>query len=363
MNHNDKRKITIAYKITNFNLYGGVENYLKNLLNSLDLNKFEIHLIHTENNPLFMNLFKKDIFFHKLPKLSSNLFKHLSAEYKLYKKYKFDIIHSHINEFNAISVLLGFLANIKVRISHSHNSKFARPILALFLKPIISLFSTHYFACSESASHALHGSNTDYYFAKLGVRLDAFKFDSSKRKIFRNKYSINEKTLLLGSVGRLTKVKNHQFLIKLINLFRYKNSNFKLILVGQGPMELLLKNSIEKFNLKNYVILIDKIDDLSFFYSAIDIFLLPSLYEGFPIVLIESQASGLPCIVSNKISNEVNFLNLINFLPLNNLSNWIETILLTKISNRENSILDYQNSPFLLKNTVSKIEEKYNEII
>jgi glycosyltransferase involved in cell wall biosynthesis len=233
---------------------------------------------------------------------------------KKIKRTKFDICHIHGNSRTVVlELIICFFAGIKTRIVHSHNSKTYHPFLHFLLFPIFILLCTKRIAVSKLSGKHMY-SFFPFQVITNYVSEKPFLFSLEKRADFVNLYNLENK-MIIGHVGNFLPQKNHRFIIKLAILFKSDN-RFFFILVGSGPLEESIKNEVKLHNLQNVLILSD-LKTTEFIINVFDLFILPSFYEGLPLVLIEATLNGLFCFVSNKISNEINVLDNISFLPLN----------------------------------------------
>lgn len=157
-----------------------------------------------------------------------------------------------------------------------------------------------------------------------GIFTNDYKYSELTRKDIRKKLGVSDNEILIGTVGRMAVVKNHTFLIELLHSLP---NAYKLIILGDGEERSRIESMIGLFDLENRVILAGQINDVSNYLSAMDIFTLPSLHEGMPLSIIEAQAEGLPCIVSDSISKEVKITDLVRFVKLNDVSDWGKYIL------------------------------------
>ena len=242
----------------------------------------------------------------------------------LFRKNQYRIVHSNVNTLSVFPLYAAKKAGVPVRISHSHSTSNAREwkrnIIKNILRPFSKRYATDYFACSELAGRYLFGNKTfDQGKVKIihnAIDLDKFKFDPEARKKLRKELDIDEKTIVIGHVGRFVKQKNHDFLIDVFNEYHAKTPDSKLLLIGTGPLEEKIKAKVKKLNLENSVLFLGQRNDTNKLYSVMDVFCLPSLYEGLPVVGVEAQAAGLLCIVSNKVSKETKVTENFIFLPL-----------------------------------------------
>lgn len=153
-----------------------------------------------------------------------------------------------------------------------------------------------------------------------------FEFNEKHREEIRKEFGIEKEEILIGNIGRLSQQKNQTILLEIAKELIKKNVKFKIIIVGDGPLENELKLKREKYNLEKQVFFVNTRNDVYKFYSAFDLFVLPSIYEGLPVVSVEAQCNGLPCLFSNTITEEVKINDNIEFLPINCIEKWVEKI-------------------------------------
>lgn len=254
----------------------------------------------------------------------SNPLVYMAKLYRIIKKNQFDIVHIHGNSaILVIELLTARLADCQVRIVHSHNTKSEYPFLDKMCRPLFNRLYTHAIACGDEAGRWLF-KNKPFTVMRNGVNLKKFEYNSTKREDIRTKLKINNE-LLIGHVGLFEKVKNHQFLIIVMNKLKQEGLNIKLLLIGDGSLKNEILQMIDQFGLNEDVLLVENTNNVCDYFQAMDIFVLPSIYEGLPFVLIEAQASGTTCLVSKNISNEANLSE--NFIMIELDQNiWIENI-------------------------------------
>ena len=236
--------------------------------------------------------------------------------WKLYRyilKEKIDIVHVHgSSAIMSIELLVAKLAGCKVRIAHSHNTTCENKKADKLLRPIFNRTYTDSLACGIEAGKWLFGQD-DFKIISNSRNLKKYKYDIEKREKYRGSLGISENTLVIGHVGRFNTQKNHKYLISVFNEIHKKNKNTKLVLVGTGENWKQIKELVKKLGLENNVIFTGTIDNVSDYLSAFDIMLLPSLYEGLPLVVIEWQIACLPCIVSDTVTKECKITELVKF--------------------------------------------------
>lgn len=231
---------------------------------------------------------------------------------------KFDIVHVHgSSALMSIELLAAKISGVKVRIAHSHNTSCDQKKLHIMLYPIFQKLKTDSLACGQDAGKWLFRSNT-FTVIYNGRDIKKFSFSRDKRNKIRKQLCIASNDVLYGHVGHFNNQKNQNFLIDVFNQISKKDKNVKLVLIGTGPLEEEIKEKVKKYNLDERVLFLQNISNIDEYYSAMDIFLFPSIYEGFPLVLIETQSNGLPSFVSNNVTHEVQLTDLINFISLEN---------------------------------------------
>ena len=195
-----------------------------------------------------------------------------------------------------------------------------------------------------------------------GIDLDKFKYNPSLRDKIRKEMNLDN-SFLIGHVGRFGIEKNHKKLINIFNILKQKKENSKLILCGDGEERNSIEQQIEELDLKTDVLLLGNVDNVNEILQAIDIMVMPSLFEGFPFALLEAQTAGLRCVVSDTVSKEIDVLGWNQFLPLSLDDNlWADNIL------KNNSILDryegyriIKEKGYDLNDCLSALEKKLNE--
>lgn len=288
------------------------------------------------------------------------------------KNHNYDIIHVHGN--TAINLM--DIPNLKrysnsIIIAHSHNNgvgSIRQRILHAFFRRRIKKFIDYRFACSKSAWNWMFfkpfKEKRDSIIPN-GIKSDLFVFNSEKRASIRKEIGIDDSSILIGSVGRLTKQKNYPFLLKVFfELLTSKKGNYKLIIVGDGASKDSLLKQAEELGIGNKVIFTGSVVNVSDYYLAMDVFVLCSSWEGLGICLLEAQASGLPCVVSSAIVDEALLDGFKNIRMKSNSSirEWSEAICsTTPLSDNDRINYNYlfKNSCFDETNSVKMISHIY----
>ena len=272
--------------------------------------------------------------------------KNLAEFFDLHPEYR--IIHVHQDCMSSVILKIAKKKDIAVRIAHSHSTsqdKNLKYLVKMYYRRQIPNFSTHLFACSVAAGKWMFG---DHKFEVLNNAIDAekFRFNEQKRTIIRGRMQIQEEELLVGHVGRFCYPKNHSFLIDIFNTIRNRIPS-KLILVGDGELKKDIEQKVKEYGLEDKVIFTGVISDVSDIMQAMDVFVFPSNYEGLPVTLIEAQAAGLPCLISDRVPLECRITDLVRQIPLADSSKeWADHVIKLSKTDRRNTFLEIRNAGF-----------------
>lgn len=287
--------------------------------------------------------------------------------FKEHHDYK--VVHMHSSSKNYMILKYAKKYGIPIRIAHSHNIDFQtkNPLKKLignvFKKPLIK-YATDYFACSKIAGEWLFGKkivvSDKFKVIHNAIDFNKFKYDENVREEIRKEFSVKNNEILFGNVGRFSNQKNHLFLLNIFNEIFRMNSNAKLILVGQGENEQIIRKMIENLNIKDKVIFAGFRNDVNKIMQGIDVFIMPSLHEGLPVVGIEAQAAGIPCFMSKDvITSEVKIIDSLKFISLNNNAKfWAKEILNSNL-NRTNSYHQLKAAGYFIEDTIAILEKEY----
>ena len=241
------------------------------------------------------------------------------------------IIHGHYSGFGMFYNPVAKRAGIPVRCGHSHNTAYEPNLVGQLDRVMSSFFSaglTDRFACSEKAGQMLYGKRP---FTVIPNGIDTTRFaarDPQRRALLRGELGVTDQEILFGHVGRFSAQKNHPGLLKIFAAVRARLPKARLVLLGGGEpayVEKMQKLAAE-LGLADSVIFAGVRSNMQSFYDAMDAFLLPSLFEGLPVVLVEAQTAGLPCFVSDAVDTGAAFTDRVKFLPVNNPAAWADTI-------------------------------------
>lgn len=315
---------------------GGIETFLLNLYTAIDKQKVEFDFISTSKTvALEQQLSSMGGRVYKIPE-PFHILKYYRTLYKIIYEDKYSVVHIHKNSAaNIIPFIICKKIGVKTIIAHSHNTapikgKFSKIIHRINQRFLLKI-KTNSFACSQVAAEWLYGKsyteNNEVKIIKNGINTLKFKFDEKKREKIRKELNIND-SFIVGNVGRLMKQKNQRFLIDIFYEVLKLKPNSILILCGIGELEHELKEKINKLDINDKVMFLGLRKDVNEIMQAMDVFVLPSLYEGLPLVAVEAQCAGLPIIASDTVSDEIKISNLVKFISLDSHScTWAKAII------------------------------------
>jgi len=318
---------------------GGVWGVLYNYFRQMDRNSFRITFFVGEPCPkeLGEEIRRLGGDFVTIPPRGKTI-PYLWTLFRIFRRARFDIVHANLTTLNFMPLFSAWLAGVPVRISHSHSNSNPADrglnVLKNGLRRLSHLFVTDYFTCSEKSGRWLFG---DKYYDSGRVRLIhnaidclRFAYDPIKRNEIRSKYSLQGK-FVVGNIGRFTTAKNHPFILSVFAQMVKLNPDARLLYVGWGELEDEVRQMVKERGLEKYVVFAGALSDTSAYYSAMDVFLLPSLFEGLCVCLVEAQANGLPCVVSTTNSLESKLTPWLSFRSLDESPDtWAKACLATR---------------------------------
>ena len=361
-------KVLHVYNIMN---KGGAETFVMNVYRNIDRSKIQFDFLCFKDG--------KGDFDDEIKSLGGSIYHLKQSKKKPYKSYKalinffkknhFDVIHLPIMFYSGVVAKAAKASGIKKVIVHSHSAndpgsnKLTRKIYIKICRKLINKYTDVKISCGKEAGKFLFGNLNNVLILNNGIDIDKFQsFDIKEVEKIKKQCNITDE-LVIGNVARFEEVKNHKFFIKLGEFIKENNLKIKIILVGDGSLRNdLIKETKEK-ELDNIIYYPGLRNDMPNFLSIFKVFVLPSLYEGFPVSIIESLASSTPCVVSNNVDKSVEIVkNMVEFVSLDNdIKTWYNKII--EISNKNfdkkeiKNILIKQN--FDVKSTAKLLEDIY----
>lgn len=350
---------------------GGAETFVMNVLRNLDREKYEVWFLLSSDKGDYTEEIKSlggKIFSIGTRRDGIKFLKEINRFFKK-NKGKIDTLHLHTSSLSSLEILwFAKFYGVKKRIIHCHSTKqfiFIHKILHYLQKPFLRFAASYYFACSEKAADWLFSNTGIKSKAKVinnGINLDDFKFSEEKRIKKREELGIHSDTKVLIHVGRFCEVKNHIFLINLFANFHSKYPDSKLIMVGEGELKQKIQERAKSLGVEKDVIFAGLQNDVSPWLQAADVFVMPSLYEGLPVALVEAQTSGLSIVTSKNVPKEAQINQNYNFVGLDEpIENWIDSIM-KYIDVRNENLTNVKERGYDIKNTVEELEKNVYSI-
>lgn len=314
---------------------GGVERLLYDYFAHLDSSEiaFDFVIFDREKEGIFeAPLREKGCRFHCVPRAKGLGTGYIRALWKLLRTKEYQVVHAHRGSRSFFVIFLAWLAGVPVRIAHSHiafepDASFIKHLKTVVFKRLTRLFATHLFACGDDAARFMWGCADPRKVHKMTNAIDTRRFQKAlaSRDAMRQALGV-EDAFVLGTVARIDRQKNPMYLLDIASAVQQSGRKTVLLIAGSGPMEQEVQARAREMGLEGFVRFLGVRQDIPELLSAMDLFLLPSLFEGLPVTLMETQASGLPALVSDRVTREMDKVSLIRFLPLEDVSCWAKAI-------------------------------------
>lgn len=312
-------------------LGGGVEAVVMNYYRHIDRSKVQFDFLVDADSTMVpreeIELLGGRVF--DVPPYQS-VFEYQRVLKTLFRTQGWEIVHSHINALSVFPLHAAEKAGVPVRIAHSHSTsgrgEHAKNAVKWVLRRFSNVYPTHRFACSDKAGQWLFGEKHDYTLFYNAIDSDSFAFDAEKRRHTRDALGIPETTFVVGHIGRFMTQKNHAFLIAAFAKFNELEPDSLLLLAGNGELLAQTEEIAAKLGVADRVCFLGYRSDSNCLYQAFDCFVLPSLYEGLPLVAVEAQRAGLRCLLSTAITREVALTDGAEFLDIDSADEWARAL-------------------------------------
>lgn len=297
-------------------IYDGITSVILSYLQAMNLSKMDIYVVSTIKCEQSIKKSIQDLGCHiiELPSRKTETLKYAVQLTKFIRSQKIDVIHAHGNSATlTVEMLAGLLGGCKKRIAHSHNTQCEQVRADKDAPTSFLRLYTGAFACGKAAGEWLFGKQ-DFIVLNNGRDLEKFSFNEHLRDSMREKYDVRE-NLTFGHVGGFNPQKNHEFVLKIFREIIKIEANAKCFFIGAGS----LKEYIEKkaSDVKSNIIFVGTTDDVPAYLDMFDAMILPSIFEGLPLVAVEWQINGLPCILSDTITSQCAVMDTVRFMSLN----------------------------------------------
>ena len=372
------RKYRVLHILDELNT-GGAERIVFSYFQHIDREKFQWDFVMTK----YADPEKKGILedaiesmggkIYRVHRKRENYLKNIIDIDTIIKKGHYDIVHSHLDELSTFYLMSAKKYKVTVRICHSHLAGTDRgrgvEILCKLLRPMMFRVTTDKFACGNDAGIALWGKeavkNGEVHIMKNAINTEAFTYNEEIRTAKRKELNIGPTSTVIGSVGRLSYQKNSDFIVDIFAKFHERNSKSVLILVGVGDLLDKINEKINQYNLYDCVQLLGSRNDVNEIMMAMDFFLLPSRFEGLPIVMVEAQCVGLPCLVSDTITKEIALSKGAQYISLNKTADeWADILDKTSHDSKRVSGKEIvKNKGYEIDSASKDLEEYYTKIL
>lgn len=350
----------------------GVNSFIMNYFRNIDHSKIQIDILTYKESPTGESPYEKEVKgaggnVILLPSIKRPIL-HIKKIIELLKNGKYDIVHDNSLIATIPLMIISRAKGIKVRIIHSHATKLGetkrKEKRNRTLIPLLLRNSNYYIACSDAAGSAMFGKRTFVVLPNV-VDSKSFHISSEHRQLIRDEQQVTGKIVVI-TVGRACEQKNPRFALSVMKSVIEQNSNVVFWWVGDGPMLDDLRRLAEDFGISENTTFWGKQSNIRQFYEAADIFFLPSLFEGLPLTGIEAQAMGLPSVVSDTITKEMVYTDLVEFVPLNaSIGAWVKVIekQMMRIPARRSYTKELENSVFSIEQAGSRLENIYKDML
>lgn len=350
---------------------GGAETMIMNLYRNIDRTRVQFDFVQNEGGPA---AYDEEILslggrIYRCPRYrGKNHFAYTKWWNTFFAEHKgeYPIVHGHIGSTAAIYLSIA-KQHGSYTIAHSHNTK-ASAIYQCFSFPT-RFVADHFFACSEAAGRSRYGQrigsdSTRCTVLQNAIDTERFEYSASSRQCIRTMHGIESGKLLIGNISRFSAQKNHRFLLDVFEIIYEKNPNTALLLVGDGELRPDIEAAIAEKNLKDAVIMTGVQTNTWDYYQAMDVFLMPSLYEGLPVSLVEAQTAGLPCCVSTGVPQEAAITELVQFRPLEDSPEiWADWVLERAQLPRGSMAEEIRRAGYDITDTARWLTEFYTKVV
>lgn len=346
---------------------GGVEKLLQNYYERLDREQFHFDfIVHGRRKGMLEDFFRQQgsRIFHVVPK-SLNPVGNFRQMKRIIRSGHYDVVHCHQDVMSAVPLYLAAGSGVPVRIAHSHVADVpGKKLIKRSLKGVMKASATHYMACSEPAGTWLFGARivggARFRVLKNAIDERSFLFRMDLRQQVRKELGIGG-TFVVGSVSRFTFEKNHEFLLEIFREVLKREPAAVLLLVGDGPLKNKVLGRAGQMGIRDRILFLGIRPDVGRLMQAMDVFVLPSRYEGFGMVLLEAQVSGLPCFASRHVvPAECNVTGEVEYIPLERGAGvWAERILRRRDAERHDNSQVIRAGGYEIGSAAAGLEEYY----
>lgn len=346
---------------------GGLETMLMNYYRAMDRSRVQFDFLthrkfKADYDDEILSLGGKLFYLNRLNPFSPSYRHELGKFFDDHPEYQ--IIHVHQDCMSSVVLKIAKQHGVPVRIAHSHSSSQDKNIkypMKLFYRYFIPKYATNLMACGDAAGQWMFRGNS---FEILNNAIDAaaYVYDPSRRAEIRRELKIPEKALTVGHVGRFSPAKNHEGLLDIFSEIR-KRINAVLLLVGEGELRKQMEQKADALGLRDSVIFMGLRTDVNALMQAMDVFVFPSNYEGIPLTMIEAQAAGLPCLISDRVPIECKITDPVKQIPLNaSPAIWAQEAIEASKTPRRNTFSEVAKAGYDVKTNARNLTERYIDL-
>lgn len=314
--------------------YGGVEHVIQNYYEYIDKTKVKFDILyHGENDEFVIKMqgLGCKVYLQKKPS-QIGIIDYYKSINDILKKNRYDVVHVHALQYIGIVLFAALKNGVKRRVAHIHNSyinkdhSLKEKIVFYYIRNSIILLATEILTCSKNAAKSYIGENEKTKMLYNAINSNLYiKEDKDYLYSLKKKLNIGDKKVI-GHIGRFVEQKNHKFILEIASKMKM-DKNYVFVMVGDGPCFDKIKIQAKQMELNNIIFMGNR-DDVPKLLHLFDLMILPSLHEGLPVTMIECQVAGIPLIVADNITREVDLhLDMITFLSIDNVEIWREKII------------------------------------
>lgn len=349
----------------------GTESYMMSVLNNVDPDKVQIDFMvfGVEEGYYDKELLERGINIYKLKYRPQDFFKGAESLRSIKARIKaeqYDIAHVHMNAFNAPMIALCKQWGIKHTVAHSHTNMFMsqNPFVVMMkkqLKKHTPNMADLLVACSQDAGKFQYGDHP-FHVVNNGIDIEVFKYDPKVRHEIRRELGLEDR-FILGNIGRFNFQKNHDFLLDIFAAYKKLDSSAALVLIGEGELKDKIIKKAKQLGILDDIYFLGIKEHTAPYYQAMDAFVLPSLFEGLGIVLVEAQTSGLECYASVAVPREASMGEHCMFLELTDPQQWADAIYERKNIERVSRTQDVYDKKYDAYGSAQNLISLYESIL
>lgn len=345
---------------------GGMETFVMNVYRAIDRTQVQFDFLYHYDKPCFYDeeiralggqitkfTVRQD---NNLPRYLRGLDEFFAA----HPEYR--IVHGHYSGFGMFYNRKARQHGVPVRVGHSHNTAYEKNLVGTLDRWMSGCFEkelTDCFACSQKAGEMLF-PHKPFTVLPNGIDTEAFaRQDPERRAALRAELGVGPGEALLGHVGRFSAQKNHEGLLRIFAALLPELPNARLLLLGTGPLMDQARALAGELGISGRVIFAGVRSNVAAYYQAMDAFLLPSLFEGLPVVLVEAQTSGLPCFVADTVDPGAAFARNVHYLPLNDTGAWVQAITAGPLTRDPDARAEAENAGYNVRTSAAVLQEFY----